>query len=66
MNREEFTALIDLCVKCGGCKTHCPTYAARKEEAQTARGRVRLLHALIEGKAKPTKRFNERLRSCVL
>ncbi|KWT91040.1 (Fe-S)-binding protein [Candidatus Magnetominusculus xianensis] len=66
MKDNEFKRLIDLCVKCGGCKTQCPTYFACKEESETARGRVRLLHALVEGKAKPTKRFNEKLRSCVL
>ncbi|MBF0516554.1 MAG: (Fe-S)-binding protein [Nitrospirae bacterium] len=66
MNDNEFKHLIDLCVKCGGCKTHCPTYSASKEESETARGRVRLLHALVEGNAKPTKKFSEKLRSCVL
>ncbi|MBF0456980.1 MAG: (Fe-S)-binding protein [Nitrospirae bacterium] len=66
MNEKEFISLIRLCVKCGGCKTQCPTYSVCKEESETARGRIRLLHALVEGKVKPTKKFNEKLRSCVL
>ncbi|WP_420265853.1 (Fe-S)-binding protein [Candidatus Magnetominusculus dajiuhuensis] len=66
MNEKDFINLIRLCVKCGGCKTQCPTFLSRREETETARGRVKLLHALVEGKVKPTKKFNERLRSCLL
>ncbi|MBF0319524.1 MAG: (Fe-S)-binding protein [Nitrospirae bacterium] len=66
MNEKEFGNLIRLCVKCGGCKSHCPTYLAGYAEAESARGRVRLLKALIEGQIKPSKKFNEKLRSCIL
>lgn len=39
----------DKCVQCGLCLTVCPTYYEAKTEAESPRGRILLMQALIKG-----------------
>lgn len=39
----------DLCVKCGLCLPHCPTYRLNPHEAQGPRGRIALTQGLLSG-----------------
>ncbi len=57
---------INKCVRCGRCKTLCPTYAAAPSEMTGARGRLRLLQGLFEGKYLPTRQLNQHINSCIL
>jgi len=57
---------IEKCVRCGSCKALCPTYGLRAIEPLSARGRVVLVGALIEGKIKPARLMISRLTSCLL
>jgi len=57
---------IDKCVRCGSCKALCPTYDLRAIEPMSARGRVVLVGALIDGSIKPTPLMISRLTSCLL
>ena len=38
------------CTRCGFCLPNCPTYAVRRTEAFTARGRNAITRAVIEGR----------------
>jgi glycolate oxidase iron-sulfur subunit len=39
----------DLCVKCGMCLPHCPTYGVTLDEAESPRGRLALMQGLASG-----------------
>jgi glycolate oxidase iron-sulfur subunit len=40
---------IDACVHCGFCLQACPTYLTLEDENDSPRGRIVLMHALVEG-----------------
>ncbi len=54
------------CVRCGACKTLCPTYHMTLNESMGARGRVVLLGELCTDKLAPNKKLAERIYSCML
>jgi glycolate oxidase iron-sulfur subunit len=43
------SAGIDACVHCGFCLQACPTYHTLEDENDSPRGRIVLMHALVEG-----------------
>lgn len=43
---RELSRLTDLCVRCGLCLPHCPTYRLAREEGESPRGRIALAAAL--------------------
>ena len=45
----EVRAGIDTCVHCGFCLQACPTYLTLQDENDSPRGRIVLMHALVEG-----------------
>jgi glycolate oxidase iron-sulfur subunit len=45
----EASAGIDACVHCGFCLQACPTYLTLQDENDSPRGRIVLMHALVEG-----------------
>ncbi len=50
--KEEFPFPLDLaekCVKCGICKSVCPTYPFKEEEGAFARGRLALAEMVLRG-----------------
>ena len=54
------------CVHCGFCLPTCPTYLVLGNEMDNPRGRIYLMRAVDEGKAKITSKFVEHMNSCVL
>jgi len=47
---------IDACVHCGFCLQSCPTYLTLEDENDSPRGRIVLMHALVEGTLPVTDR----------
>ena len=54
------------CVRCGACKTLCPTYSTTLNESMGARGRIAMLGELDMERFAPTKRLAEKIFGCML
>ncbi len=57
---------LSRCVRCGRCRSVCPTFALLSREWAVARGRVALVRALEEGRLEPTRRLEDHLSTCLL
>lgn len=55
----------DVCVKCGLCLPHCPTYGVSADEAESPRGRIALMQALAEGTLPVSERLEFHLDRCL-
>ncbi len=55
---------ISRCVKCGSCGAVCPTYLHERDESYSARGRVALVKAVLDGRLTVSEIFKDRLATC--
>ncbi|MGH8444707.1 MAG: (Fe-S)-binding protein, partial [Solimonas sp.] len=58
-------AKADLCVKCGLCLPHCPTYQETRHEADSPRGRITLMQGLATGVVPWSAPLQEHLDGCL-
>jgi glycolate oxidase iron-sulfur subunit len=58
-------AEADLCVKCGLCLPHCPTYLDSRNEADSPRGRIALMQGLATGMIAQTAKLEQHLDGCL-
>jgi glycolate oxidase iron-sulfur subunit len=58
-------ALIDKCVHCGFCLPSCPTYLLWGEEMDSPRGRIYLMKAGLEGRARISQSFVGHFDACL-
>ena len=65
MESQQPLADTDLCVKCGLCLPHCPTYQDSREEGDSPRGRITQLQALASGQLQLSPRGVSHLHSCL-
>lgn len=65
-HHKDYFADLDKCVRCGRCKTPCPTYGEDPVESMGARGRLALLRGFKEGRIKPSRLLNRHINSCIL
>lgn len=66
MNKKDILEETMKCVRCGACKTYCPTYIDGLSEALSPRGRVILIRNLIESRLRPSESLIEDIYSCLL
>lgn len=64
MDSEQILTEVDLCVKCGYCLPHCPTYALKADEGESPRGRIALIQGLLSGLV-DSERLHDHLDSCL-
>ncbi|OGR25701.1 MAG: (Fe-S)-binding protein [Desulfobacterales bacterium RIFOXYA12_FULL_46_15] len=57
---------LALCTRCGICQANCPLFESTRKEADVSRGKLVLIHGLIDGLFKDAKGVNKRLQRCLL
>ncbi|MDP3858326.1 MAG: (Fe-S)-binding protein [Stagnimonas sp.] len=65
MDSRALLAAADLCVKCGLCLPHCPTYQLSRHEADGPRGRIALAQGLASGQLLAGARLQAHLDGCL-
>lgn len=63
---NELIEAADLCVKCGLCLPHCPTYHHQHNENESPRGRIALIQAVASGELAATKNLVAHIDNCLL
>jgi glycolate oxidase iron-sulfur subunit len=66
MSENQYERELAKCVRCGACKSFCPTYSFTLDETMGARGRIAMLGALTDDELAPTKRLSDKIFSCIL
>lgn len=56
----------DICVKCGLCLPHCPTYRQTRNENWSPRGRIALIQAWAGGQLELSSKLLAHLDNCLL
>ncbi|HWR08752.1 (Fe-S)-binding protein [Sporomusa sp.] len=65
-NCAEWQKQLVKCIRCGTCRSVCPVFQASDNENTTARGKVKLLEAVSEGKLSLTPELQARMSKCLL
>ncbi|OGO17100.1 MAG: hypothetical protein A2Z02_02110 [Chloroflexi bacterium RBG_16_48_7] len=63
---EKFQNDVNQCMKCGLCMSWCPIYRQEKKETSVARGKNRIVKALLTGDLELTAEFSDHINKCTL
>ncbi len=63
---DKFIGNLDKCVKCGACRSGCPTFSAVHREGASARGRLSVVSAHVENEIGLTDKYKEHIKNCTL
>jgi glycolate oxidase iron-sulfur subunit len=66
LNRPDLRQQIDACVHCGFCLPACPTYLETGDEADSPRGRLHLMRAMMDGRLTPGPTALAHLERCLV
>jgi glycolate oxidase iron-sulfur subunit len=66
MTTASYQQDLSKCVRCGACKTLCPTYLITHNEAMSARGRVAMLGEVYGDRLSHTAKLADKIFSCML
>jgi glycolate oxidase iron-sulfur subunit len=66
LNRSDLIAATDLCVKCGLCLPHCPTYVETRDENESPRGRISLIQGWATGALGAAPELTRHVDNCLL
>jgi len=61
---EGHRADISRCVRCGVCRAVCPSFQPDREESLSPRGRIALIHAVLDNRLPLSAIFTDRLATC--
>jgi glycolate oxidase iron-sulfur subunit len=61
---EGHRADIGRCVRCGVCRAVCPSFQPDREESLSPRGRIALIHAVLDNRLPLSAIFADRLATC--
>jgi glycolate oxidase iron-sulfur subunit len=61
---EQYRKEMSRCVKCGSCSAVCPSYLHERDESFSARGRMTLIKAVLDGRLSFSGVFKDRLATC--
>ena len=57
MRAADLARQTDLCVKCGLCLPHCPTYLKTQDENESPRGRLSLIQGWARSELEADQSF---------
>ncbi|OGW50808.1 MAG: hypothetical protein A2078_12470 [Nitrospirae bacterium GWC2_57_9] len=61
---EQYRSELSRCVKCGSCRTLCPSFRLDREESRSPRGRMALIAAVLDNRLPVSAAFEDRLETC--
>jgi glycolate dehydrogenase iron-sulfur subunit len=61
---ERYRVDVSRCVKCGACRAVCPSFLRDRAESRSARGRMALVKAILDGRLTVSGVYQDRLASC--
>ena len=61
---EYYRRDISRCVKCGACRAVCTSFLQDRQETYSARGRMALIQAVLDGRLTASAVYHDRLATC--